>query len=178
MATSNSYSARLLDSGNLMLFQGSDTKNESFVAWQSFDYPTNTLLPNMKLGLDRRTGLDGFLTSWKSKDDPGTGESSYRMVPSGLPELVLDKGSVRLYRILPSIGSKLTENFTNFMFHSSYIDDPEEVSIAYAQVNGSRLSKIFLDELVGGLKMDTWIDVEGQGKWVEFYSAPNASSGV
>ncbi|CAL5359519.1 unnamed protein product [Camellia sinensis] len=174
MATSNSYSARLLDSGNLMLlFQGSDTKNESFVAWQSFDYPTNTLLPNMKLGLDRRTGLDRFLTSWKSKDDPGTGEYSYRMVPSGLPELVLYKGSVRLYRILPSIGSKLTENFTNFMFHSSYIDDPEEVSIAYAQVNGSRLSKIFLDELVGDLKMDTWVDVKGQGKWVEFYSAPN-----
>ncbi|CAL5441315.1 unnamed protein product [Camellia sinensis] len=174
MATSNSYSARLLDSGNLMLlFQGSDTKNESFVAWQSFDYPTNTLLPNMKLGLDRSTGLDRFLTSWKSKDDPGTGEYSYRMVPSGLPELVLYKGSVRLYRILPSIGSKLTENFTNFMFHSSYIDDPEEVSIAYAQVNGSRLSKIFLDELVGDLKMDTWVDVKGQGKWVEFYSAPN-----
>ncbi|GMQ04205.1 hypothetical protein CsSME_00049704 [Camellia sinensis var. sinensis] len=127
----------------------------------------------MKLGLDRSTGLDRFLTSWKSKDDPGTGEYSYRMVPSGLPELVLYKGSVRLYRILPSIGSKLTENFTNFMFHSSYIDDPEEVSIAYAQVNGSRLSKIFLDELVGDLKMDTWVDVKGQGKWVEFYSAPN-----
>ncbi|CAL5436345.1 unnamed protein product [Camellia sinensis] len=176
MATSNSYSARLLDSGNLMLlFQGSDTKNESFVAWQSFDHPTNTLLPNMKLGLDRRTGLDRFLTSWKSKDDPGTGEYSYRMVPSGWPQLVLYKGSVKLHRILPWITSKLTENFTNVMFHSKYIDDPEEVSIEYDQVNGSSLSKFFLDELVGGLKMDTWVDVEGQGhgKWVEFYSAPN-----
>ncbi|THF97394.1 hypothetical protein TEA_023751 [Camellia sinensis var. sinensis] len=176
MATSNSYSARLLDSGNLMLlFQGSDTKNESFVAWQSFDHPTNTLLPNMKLGLDRRTGLDRFLTSWKSKDDPGTGEYSYRMVPSGWPQLVLYEGSVKLHRILPWITSKLTENFTNVMFHSKYIDDPEEVSIEYDQVNGSSLSKFFLDELVGGLKMDTWVDVEGQGhgKWVEFYSAPN-----
>ncbi|CAL5436349.1 unnamed protein product [Camellia sinensis] len=175
MATSNSYSARLLDSGNLMLlFRGSDTKNESFVAWQSFDHPTNTLLPNMKLGLDRRTGLDRFLTSWKSKDDPGTGEYSYRMVPSGWPQLVLYKGSVPLYRILPWISSKLTDNFTNVMFNSKYIDDPEEVSIAYDQVNGSSLSKFFLDELVGGLKMDTWVDVEGQGqgKWVEFYSAP------
>ncbi|CAL5359530.1 unnamed protein product [Camellia sinensis] len=175
MATSNSYSARLLDSGNLMLlFRGSDTKNESFVAWQSFDHPTNTLLPNMKLGLDRRTGLDRFLTSWKSKDDPGTGEYSYRMVPSGWPQLVLYKGSVPLYRILPWISSKLTDNFTNVMFNSKYIDDPEEVSIAYDQVNGSSLSKFFLDELGGGLKMDTWVDVEGQGqgKWVEFYSAP------
>ncbi|KAI7988569.1 G-type lectin S-receptor-like serine/threonine-protein kinase RKS1 [Camellia lanceoleosa] len=58
---------------------------------------------------------------------------------------------------------------------SKYIDDPEEVSIAYDQVIGSSLSKFFLDELVGGLKMDTWVDVEGQGhgEWVEFYSAPN-----
>ncbi|CAL5441331.1 unnamed protein product [Camellia sinensis] len=158
MATSNSYSARLLDSGNLMLlFRGSDTKNESFVAWQSFDHPTNTLLPNMKLGLDRRTGLDRFLTSWKSKDDPGTGEYSYRMVPSGWPQLVLYKGSVPLYRILPWISSKLTDNFT---------------------MSCSTRSTLMIlrksDELVGGLKMDTWVDVEGQGqgKWVEFYSAP------
>ncbi|KAL7166773.1 hypothetical protein ACSBR2_037451 [Camellia fascicularis] len=178
MATSNSYSARLLDSGNLMLlFQGSDAKNESFVAWQSFDYPTNTLLPNMKLGLDRRTGLDRFLTSWKSKDDPGTGEYSYRMVPSGLPQLVLYKGSVKLHRILPGISSKLADSSTNFMFNLSlsYIDDPEEVTMAYVLVNSSSLSKIFVEELVGRLKMDTWVDVEGQGKgkWVEFYSTPN-----
>ncbi|CAL5441339.1 unnamed protein product [Camellia sinensis] len=176
MATSNSYSARLLDSGNLMLlFQGSDTKNESFVAWQSFDHPTNTLLPNMKLGLDRRTGLDRFLTSWKSKDDPGTGEYSYRMVPSGWPQLVLYKGSVKLYRILPWSSSKASEKFPIGMLKSSYIDDPEEVSVAYVQVNGSSLSRFFWDELVGALKMDTWVDVEGQGKgkWVEFYSIPN-----
>ncbi|KAI7989537.1 G-type lectin S-receptor-like serine/threonine-protein kinase RKS1 [Camellia lanceoleosa] len=58
------------------------------------------------------------------------------------------------------------------MFKGSYIDDPEEVSIAYAHVSGSSLSKIFLDELVGGLKWDTWVDVEGQGKWVAFDSVP------
>ena len=62
------FSAQLLDTGNLVLFQG-DTKSD--FAWQSFDYPTNTLLPYMKLGVDRRTGLNRFLTSWKSRDDPG-----------------------------------------------------------------------------------------------------------
>ena len=51
----------------------------------SFDYPTNTLLPFMKFGLDRRTGLNQFLTSWKSKDDPGTGNYLYQMVPTGYP---------------------------------------------------------------------------------------------
>ena len=56
----NEYSvAQLLDSGNLVLFQNESKK----LLWQSFDYPTNTMLPNMKLGLDRRTGLNWFLTS-------------------------------------------------------------------------------------------------------------------
>ncbi|KAF7127699.1 hypothetical protein RHSIM_Rhsim11G0022700 [Rhododendron simsii] len=54
-----SYSARLLDSGNLVLFQGDS--GSGGVVWQSFDHPMNTMLPNMKLGLDRRTGLKRLL---------------------------------------------------------------------------------------------------------------------
>ncbi|KAG5525252.1 hypothetical protein RHGRI_031805 [Rhododendron griersonianum] len=82
---------------NLVLFQGD--RGSGGVVWQSFDHPTNTLLPNMKLGLDRRTGLEWFLTSWKSRDDPGTGEYSYRVEPNELPQLILFKGSTRVWRI-------------------------------------------------------------------------------
>ncbi|KAF2303585.1 hypothetical protein GH714_019683 [Hevea brasiliensis] len=66
----NNCVAQLLDSGNLVLFHSRS------VIWQSFEYPTNTMLPNLKLGLDRRTGLNRFLTSWKSSDDPGAGNFS------------------------------------------------------------------------------------------------------
>ncbi|KAF3457318.1 hypothetical protein FNV43_RR01975 [Rhamnella rubrinervis] len=70
----NEYSvAQLLDSGNLVLLQ-----NESkTLLWQSFDYPTDTMLANMKLGLDRKTGLNWFVTSWKSKDDPSVGNYTF-----------------------------------------------------------------------------------------------------
>uniref|UniRef100_A0A7N2LUT2 Receptor-like serine/threonine-protein kinase n=1 Tax=Quercus lobata TaxID=97700 RepID=A0A7N2LUT2_QUELO len=61
----NSTFAQLLDSGNLQLVLNKTGE----VLWQSFDYPTDTNLPNMKLGLDRRTGLSRILTSSKSKDD-------------------------------------------------------------------------------------------------------------
>jgi hypothetical protein len=44
--------AQLLDSGNLILFHNETSK----VLWQSFDYPTDTAIPGMKLGLDRTTG--------------------------------------------------------------------------------------------------------------------------
>ncbi|XP_058188702.1 G-type lectin S-receptor-like serine/threonine-protein kinase RKS1 [Rhododendron vialii] len=86
-----SYSARLLDSGNLVLFQGDSGSGGS--VWQSFDHPTNTLLPNMKLGLDRRTGLERFLTSWKSQDDPSTGEYSFQLELKEFPQFILFKGS-------------------------------------------------------------------------------------
>ena len=44
LAGSNETSSRILDSGNLILIEGEKT------LWQSFDYPTDTLLPGMKLG--------------------------------------------------------------------------------------------------------------------------------
>jgi hypothetical protein len=40
-------SARLLDSGNLVV---SDRSSSAVVLWQSFDHPSNTLLPGMKIG--------------------------------------------------------------------------------------------------------------------------------
>uniref|UniRef100_A0A7N2N0I3 Uncharacterized protein n=1 Tax=Quercus lobata TaxID=97700 RepID=A0A7N2N0I3_QUELO len=85
-----SFVAQLQDSGNLVLIQGNNKK----VLWQSFDYPTNTLLPSMRLGLNQITGLDRFLTSWKSQDDPGTGDCIYKMNPNGSPQAFLYKGSI------------------------------------------------------------------------------------
>ena len=62
--------------------------------WQSFDHPTDTLLPNMKLGLTRIIGLDRFLTSWKSQDDPRIGDYFYKMNPTcGFPQVAMYKGS-------------------------------------------------------------------------------------
>ncbi|XP_048438327.1 G-type lectin S-receptor-like serine/threonine-protein kinase RKS1 isoform X2 [Pyrus x bretschneideri] len=68
--------AQLLDSGNLVLFR--DNKSKNFM-WQSFDYPTDTLLPCMKLGVNWKLGIEWVLTSWKSQDDPGTGEYTERL---------------------------------------------------------------------------------------------------
>ncbi|KAL8259847.1 hypothetical protein R6Q59_027800 [Mikania micrantha] len=59
----NVSTAQLLDSGNLVLFQG---QNRDVFSWQSFDYPSNTFLPSMKLGINRKTGLNRVFTSWKS----------------------------------------------------------------------------------------------------------------
>ncbi|XP_043811028.1 G-type lectin S-receptor-like serine/threonine-protein kinase At4g27290 [Manihot esculenta] len=64
---------QLLDSGNLVLTDASDGRSGIYL-WQSFDYPTDTLLPGMKLGVNLKTGLDRRLTSWKNWDDPSPGD--------------------------------------------------------------------------------------------------------
>ncbi|RVW37239.1 G-type lectin S-receptor-like serine/threonine-protein kinase [Vitis vinifera] len=61
--------AQLLDSGNLIMRNGNDSDPENSL-WQSFDYPCDTLLPGMKFGWNRVTGLDRHLSSWRSADDP------------------------------------------------------------------------------------------------------------
>nr|GMC51831.1 G-type lectin S-receptor-like serine/threonine-protein kinase At4g27290 [Ipomoea batatas] len=61
--------AQLSDAGNLIVREGNDHSFKNS-AWQSFDYPGNTLLPGMKLGQNLATGHVWSLTSWKSNDDP------------------------------------------------------------------------------------------------------------
>ncbi|KAF3457327.1 hypothetical protein FNV43_RR01984 [Rhamnella rubrinervis] len=95
LPTNECATAQLLDSGNLVLFQNESKQ----LLWQSFDYPTDTQLANMKLGLDRRTGLNWFLTSWKSEDDPRIGNYTLRIDPAGSPQLILYRGQVPWFRL-------------------------------------------------------------------------------
>ncbi|KAL8259845.1 hypothetical protein R6Q59_027798 [Mikania micrantha] len=76
--------AQLLDSGNLVMFQG---QIKDVYSWQSFDYPSNTVLPGMKLGIDRKRGLNRVFTSWKFGVNPGVGDYSHKMELVGSPQL-------------------------------------------------------------------------------------------
>ena len=117
--------AQLQDSGNLVLVQGNNEK----VIWQSFDHPTDTLLPGMRLGLNQITGLDRFLTSWKSQDDPGTGDYFYKMNPTGSPQVGLYKGLTLYWRSGPwpwHASSSAPTASSGFKYYS--VNDEDEVS--------------------------------------------------
>ncbi|XP_019087494.1 PREDICTED: receptor-like serine/threonine-protein kinase SD1-8 [Camelina sativa] len=68
----------LLDNGNLVL-RCSDKHDSSEFLWQSFDDPTDTLLPDMKVGWDKKSGLNKILRSWKTTDDPSTCDYTYKV---------------------------------------------------------------------------------------------------
>ncbi|TKY66608.1 G-type lectin S-receptor serine/threonine-protein kinase [Spatholobus suberectus] len=99
--------ALILDSGNLVIKNGQDAKEENLL-WQSFDHPCDTMMPGMKLGWNLVTGLDRYLSSWKSEDDPAKGEYSFKVDIRGYPQLVLMKGSIRKFRLGSWNGLALT----------------------------------------------------------------------
>ncbi|KAF5464307.1 hypothetical protein F2P56_014393 [Juglans regia] len=157
-----STAAQLLDSGNLVLIQ----ENNKNVLWQSFDYPTDTLLPNMSLGLNRRTGLNKFLTSWKSRDDPGTGDCIYKLNLTEAPQFFLYKGSIPYWRTgpWPWRSSAIKSNLT-----VSYINNGDEISYKYFFNDSAIITRIVLDNS-GLLQQFVWND--GEHRWKEFWSAP------
>ncbi|KAK3199382.1 hypothetical protein Dsin_022797 [Dipteronia sinensis] len=83
---------QLLNSGNLVLRDEQSGGLGRYLC-QSFDYPLETLLPEMKNGWDLKTSLERRLSSWKSLDDPSPGDFIWGVQRQGNPEIVMWKGS-------------------------------------------------------------------------------------
>ncbi|KAF8409404.1 hypothetical protein HHK36_005480 [Tetracentron sinense] len=81
-------SATLLDSGNLVL-----RDSNSDVLWQSFDYPSDTFLPGMKLGNNKNTRKAWTLTSCRSEEDPAPGAFSMKLDPENSAQFFIMQGS-------------------------------------------------------------------------------------
>ena len=164
--------AQLLDTGNLVIKNGNDGNPENFL-WQSFDYPCNTLLPGMKLGWNRVTGLDRYLSSWKSADDPSIGTFTYGIDPSGSPQIFVRNGSAVTFRSGPWNGIRFSgyPHFTpNPVYTYDFVLNEKEIYFIYYLVNSSLLTRLVLTP-DGYAQRFTWIDEKG--KWVKYSSVQN-----
>ncbi|XP_052211256.1 G-type lectin S-receptor-like serine/threonine-protein kinase At1g67520 isoform X2 [Diospyros lotus] len=93
-SSSGNITAKLEDTGNFLLTD----EVESKTLWQSFDHPTNTLLPGMKLGSNTATGQSWNLTSWLSEYSPASGAFTLKWEPTNESgELVLYQRGVRYW---------------------------------------------------------------------------------
>ncbi|XP_077254011.1 receptor-like serine/threonine-protein kinase SD1-8 isoform X1 [Tasmannia lanceolata] len=163
---------QLLDSGNLVLREEGD--NENFL-WQSFDYPSDTMLPGMKVGWNLKTGLDKFLTSWKSADDPSPGDYSFRIDPNGLPEPFLWHQSTRIYRSGPWNGNQFSgvpEMRPNYFFKFEFSYNQDEIYYRFEPIDSSVVGRLMVNHS-GQLQRHTWIGGNGgNGFWNLFWWAP------
>ncbi|XP_039020148.1 G-type lectin S-receptor-like serine/threonine-protein kinase RKS1 isoform X4 [Hibiscus syriacus] len=170
IAETRNTTAQILDSGNLVLLQNDARKA---VLWQSFDYPINTWLSLQSVGLDVRTGLNRVYTSWKSPDDPGVGDYSFKMNPTGFPQMFLYKGSAPLWRSGTWTGhswSGIPGMTKTSLFNDSFVNTGDEV-LFYSNVrNASFISRTVTNE-TGVLQRLTWNN-EAQS-WILFSTIPN-----
>ncbi|CDO99668.1 unnamed protein product [Coffea canephora] len=67
---SNTTIAVLTDDGDFIL----KDKISGATLWESFYYPSDTILATMQLGFNGRSGQKSFLTSWENDKDPAPGK--------------------------------------------------------------------------------------------------------
>ncbi|KAA3478411.1 G-type lectin S-receptor-like serine/threonine-protein kinase [Gossypium australe] len=133
--------AQLLDTGNLVV-QGNGNGN---VVWQSFDYPTDTFLPGMKLGINLVTGMNRKLTTWTSINDPSLGDYTFEIDPDGLPEFFLENDSVMVYRTGYWNGitfSGIIFLGPNPVFTIDFVSNEKEIYLIYELKNNSVLYRM------------------------------------
>ncbi|GAB4837211.1 hypothetical protein Ancab_039559 [Ancistrocladus abbreviatus] len=146
--------ARLLDSGNLVV----NDENTDNIAWQSFDYPTDTQLPGMKVGWDLATGFQWYLTSWSSSDDPSPGVYTYGINHHGYPQFVIMRGFVIQYRSNPWNGITFRPGLQpNHIFKYWFVFNQNELYYEYELVNTSVFSYRVLTSY-GTLERFVWND--------------------
>ncbi|PPR85890.1 hypothetical protein GOBAR_AA34799 [Gossypium barbadense] len=149
---------QLLDSGNLVVRDGKDSEPENYL-WQSFDYPSDTMLPGMKIGIDLRTGLHRRLAAWKNWDDPSPGDLTYGVELEGTPEMVLRKGSEKFYRsgLWNGDGFSGTPNLrSNPIFDYDFVWNENEVYYIYSLKNKSVMSRFVLNQTQSVRQRYTW----------------------
>lgn len=93
----SSVHAQLLDSGNLILLSNMGGTH----MWQSFDHPTDTVLPDMKVTVTNYTLRQPVLRSWTNFSDPSDGRFSDGIYNSFSLSLILKLVSYLL--IFPKI---------------------------------------------------------------------------
>ncbi|KAF4369979.1 hypothetical protein G4B88_016140 [Cannabis sativa] len=179
-STNSSKQAReplvqLLDNGNLVLRDEKDANTTKYL-WESFDYPTDTMLPGMKLGWDLRRGLNRRLSSWKSSDDPCHGDYTYGIEldePDHIaPQLLIRNGSSILYREGPWRGVSFsgTSNYVSVFWENSdyeFVHNKDEIYFTYNTQNKSLIVAISLRQTVDYIR---WVEEERE--WKYYYRIP------
>ncbi|KAH9616779.1 hypothetical protein KSS87_013049 [Heliosperma pusillum] len=163
---------QLLDSGNLVMREAGDPNPANFI-WQSFDYPTDTLMPGQKLGWDRKTGLVRVLTSWRDSEDPGTGNFSFLVDYNGVPELYLKNVDHIIHRSGPWVGNRFSGvpemGFANQDFNFTFFTSPDEVYFTVSLLDGFNVKTRLVVTFEGFIERRIW--PPGTDHWIMFWHA-------
>ena len=163
--------AQLLDNGNFVL-KGEDSTD--FV-WQSFDFPADTLLPEMKMGPDYKHNRNRNLTSWTNQSDPSSGQYTYKMDDKGAGQpYLIRNGSTVVFRSGPWNGLEFSghhrmRSFQDLTF--TVVHNENESYYQYWVTDNSTLARLVV-EISGNLTRYGWD--EGLRDWKRRWSTEDS----
>ncbi|XP_029124552.1 G-type lectin S-receptor-like serine/threonine-protein kinase At4g27290, partial [Cajanus cajan] len=164
--------AELLDTGNLVIREKNEAKVEvegEAYLWQSFDYPSNTMLAGMKIGWDLKRNLNRSLIAWKSGDDPTPGDLSWGILLHPYPEIYMMKGTKKYHRLGPWNGvrfSGMPEMVPNPVFSYKFVSNEDEVYYMWT-LQTNLITKVVLNQTTEDRPRYVWSDTD---KTWNFYS--------
>ncbi|XP_047249847.1 S-locus-specific glycoprotein S13-like [Capsicum annuum] len=139
VSSTNSTIGALLDNGNLVLTHG-----EFNILWQSFEHPTDTFLPEMKIGYNGKTGKRIMINSWTSNEDPQPGNFSFGIDPEGRPRLYIFKQNSIHFRFDDTY-EYLGGNLRGTAWYLSIVSRNDEVYLTYGYIKGWITLRVFVD---------------------------------
>uniref|UniRef100_A0A0D9WGJ7 Receptor-like serine/threonine-protein kinase n=1 Tax=Leersia perrieri TaxID=77586 RepID=A0A0D9WGJ7_9ORYZ len=172
--------AVLLNTGNLILSQAS---NMSHVLWQSFDHLTDTLLPNMKIGLNKVTGARTRLVAWRNQFDPSPGIFSVEMDRNDNTQYIFLWNNSQPYftggKYDPDTGAfsgipEMTP-MRNSMYTFQYVNNSKEAYFMLTVKNDNILFRLTIDAS-GQARSTVWM--ENRNEWMLFFLQPKAKCAV
>ncbi|CAM0953714.1 unnamed protein product [Alopecurus aequalis] len=147
--------AVLLDSGNFVLGLPNATE-----IWQSFDHPTDTVLPTMRFLFSYRGKVAGRLIAWKGLDDPSSGDFSYSGDPSSPYLEILTWNKTSPYCRLAVWNGVLEYAFillanTSSIGSQTVVNTGDEFYFRYTISDNLPFTRVMLD-YTGEMKVLTW----------------------
>jgi hypothetical protein len=148
--TTNNYTAGgggetasiLLDSGNLVIRLPNGTD-----IWESFSYPTDTIVPNVNFSLNVASSAT-LLVAWKGPDDPSSSDFSMGGDPSSGLQIIVWNGTQPYWR-RAAWGGELVhgifQNNTSFMMYQTVVDTGDGYYMQMTVPDGSPSIRLTLD---------------------------------
>ncbi|KAE8768013.1 putative serine/threonine-protein kinase receptor [Hordeum vulgare] len=174
--TINTTTAVLMDSGNLALQSSSGQP-----LWESFDYPTDVVLPGAKFGWNKVTGLNRRAISRKSILDPGLGSYIVELDTSGKGIVLQRRNPSVVYRVYAPESSEILKLLpriqkileldprTKGLIVPNYTNNEEEEYYIYISPDKSASSFLSLD-VSGQIKLNIWS--EASKSWQPVFADP------
>lgn len=167
-------SAILLDTGNLVLSLLNGT-----IIWQSFDHPTDTIMPGMKFLLSYKDHVVGRLIAWKGPYDPSVGEFSFSLDPSSKMQIVTWHGTKLYCRMKVWNGASVSGGTypgnTSSVVYQTIVNTGDKFYLMYTVSDGSPYARIMLD-YTGTMRLLTWNS--HTSSWVATSERPTGGYGV